>query len=143
MAQTWITFYTFNKSTGERSILATSRATLPWPNITAVSPERSGFNWRKLSDHSLNKFKLEHLIYGRHLLLFRNPGIYFFSPLSTLMYVHPLFGHCTLLQSIKALIYLTFLQEGSPLYQPTNPRAERTPGRFLGRQYVCQCRGSY
>ena len=36
---------TFKISRGDSRILATSRATLPWPRITAVSQLRSGFSW--------------------------------------------------------------------------------------------------
>ena len=32
---------------GERSIRATSTATLPWPTMRAVSPDRSGENWER------------------------------------------------------------------------------------------------
>ena len=38
---------TLRISTGVRSILATSRATLPWPSTTALSALRSGFNYRE------------------------------------------------------------------------------------------------
>ena len=37
---------TLRISIGVRSILATSRATLPWPSTTALSALRSGFNYR-------------------------------------------------------------------------------------------------
>ena len=38
---------TFSSSMGERSIRATSTATLPWPTMRAVSPDRSGENWER------------------------------------------------------------------------------------------------
>jgi hypothetical protein len=38
---------TSSSCVGVRSILATSRATFPWPITTATSPDRSGFNWSR------------------------------------------------------------------------------------------------
>lgn len=38
---------TLRKSSGERRMRATSRATLPWPRISAVSQLRSGFSCRE------------------------------------------------------------------------------------------------
>lgn len=37
---------TFNRSMGESNIRAMSRATLPWPRMTAVSHPRSGLSWK-------------------------------------------------------------------------------------------------
>lgn len=42
---TYTCIMTFKISSGDSSILATSKATFPWPMITAVSPDdRLGFN---------------------------------------------------------------------------------------------------
>ena len=40
-------FFTFKISMGVSSILAMSMATLPWPMITAVWPDKSGLSWYK------------------------------------------------------------------------------------------------
>lgn len=66
---------TFNRSMGESNIRAMSRATLPWPRMTAVSHPRSGLSW-KVMRMKHNEIRLER---SRVVFIFIRAGCHHYS----------------------------------------------------------------
>lgn len=76
---------TFNRSMGESNIRAMSRATLPWPRMTAVSHPRSGLSW-KVMRMKHNEIRLE-----RSRVVFIS---YFLSELDVTTTLEVSFSYC-------------------------------------------------
>lgn len=104
----------FKMSMGDSRILATSKATLPCPNMTAVSQLRSGLSWRKKSNRrDRSSFTWQFFLWNDLTLL----RLFLMDGNILCVYVKHLLGS------------LTSRQLGSPLYQPTKSLAEYTPAK--------------